>query len=145
MKKTKLILTSICILLFINQLSSQQWVLLVEKVKNKKEHIIEPGDKVRLDIKKKNGKITGAIATISSIDKENLYIEPVKSRFPNQAISIPDLKYIGIKTPGSRTAGCMLFFLNILSKSGSGNNNGNFKNIRFDKGKWEKNVIVKVN
>jgi hypothetical protein len=145
MKKAKFLLTLICILLFVNQLSSQQWVLLVEKVKNKKEHIIKPGDKVRLYIKKKNGKITGAVAIISSIDKENLYIEPVKKRFPNQSISIPDLKYIGIKTPGSRTAGCFLFFLNILSKGGSGDANGIFKNIRFDKGKWEKNVIVRVN
>ena len=145
MKKAKLILTSACILLFINQICSQQWVLLVEKVKNKKEHIIKPGDKVRLDIKKKNGKIKGAVAIISSIDKENLYIEPVKNRFPNQAISILNLKSIGIKTAGSRTAGCLLSFLNILSKSGSGNANSNFKNIRFDKGKWEKRVIVKVN
>lgn len=143
MKKAKLTLTLILfILLFVNQLSSQQSVLMVEKVKNKKEHIIKPGARVRLDLKKKNGKINGGIAIISSFDKENLYVEPVKKRFPNQAISIYGLKYIGIKTPGSRTAGCFLFFLSILSRS-SGDANGIYKNIRFDKGKWVIKVIEK--
>jgi hypothetical protein len=141
MKKIKLSLALIiCTLLFVNQLSSQQKVLMVQKVKNKKEHIIKPGDKVRLDLKKKNGKIVGGIAIISSIDNENIYIEPVKKRFPNQAISINSLKYIGIKTPGSRTAGCFLFFLSILSRS-SGDTNSIYKNIKFDKGKWVLEVI----
>ena len=144
MKKAKLTLTLVCILLFVNQLSSQQWVMVVEKVKNKKEHIIKPGDKVRLEFEKKNGKMVGGIAIISSIDNENLYIEPVKNRFPNQAISINSLKYIGIKTPGSRTAGCFLFFLSILSRS-SGDANGIYKNIRFDKGKWVAKSYKEIN
>jgi hypothetical protein len=142
MKKAKLTLILICILLFFNQLRSQQLVLMVEKVKTKKEHIIKQGDKVRIEIKKKNGKITGGIAIISSIDRENIYIDPVKKRFPNQAVDISSLKYIGIKTPGSRTAGCFLFFLSILSRS-SGDANGIYKNIRFDKGKWVAKVIEK--
>ncbi len=141
MKKTKIFLTSILILFAINQLQSQSMVLVIENLKNNNEHIVKPGDKVKLDIKNKKGKLKEKEEVrISSIDKKNIYVEPLKNRFPNQPINIEELKYISIRTTGTKTTGCLLFVANIFSRSGSSKTATVYKKINFENGKWEKRV-----
>ena len=135
----------VSILLAANQAKSQSLVLYLKNTKNQNEHIVKPGDKVKLDIKNKKGKLKEKEEVqISSIDKEKLYIQPIKTRFPDQTINISELNYIGIKTIGTKSTGCLLFALNIFSKSSSSNTTV-YKSIRFDGGKWEKQVIVQFN
>ncbi len=135
MVNVKLILACVPMLFLTGSMRSQSLVLVLTNEKNHTEYVIEPHDKILLDIKNKRGKLKEKEeVVVVSVDKENLYVVPDKKRFGEQAVHIKAIKHVWIKTPGTRAAGCLLFGLNLASKTS--NAPTVYKKINLDKGKW---------
>ena len=139
MVKSKLLLTCVSLLFIAGQIKAQSLVLVLTNENTQKEYTIGSHDKIMLDIKNKRGKLKEKEeVVVLSVDEENLYVSPEKKRLGEQAIKINEIKYIWIKTPGTRATGCLLFGLNIFSKTS--NVPDVYKKINLEKRNWE--IIV---
>ena len=135
MTKAKLLFACVSMLFIAGQIKGQSLALILSNENTQKEYTIESHDKILLDIKNKRGKLKEKEeVVVLSVDGENLYVSPDKKRFGEQAVHINAIKHVWIKTPGTRAAGCLLFGLNLASKTS--NAPTVYKKINLDKGKW---------
>ena len=143
MTKAKLLFACVSMLFIAAQIKGQSLALILTNENTQKEYTIESHDKILLDIKNKRGKLKEKEeVVVLSVDEENLYVSPDKKRFGEQAIKIDEIKQIWIKTPGTRATGCLLFGMNLFSKTS--NVPHVYKKINLEKRNWKVTVAAKM-